>query len=258
MFTNAKKLISCLQEWRQYKILLPHLHDHQLWKDVRLIAGILFTSAIIQNGLTHWNVLPGSRKSSHMSAIEVYYLKHFPNYFKVVPYNPIFAIALFICDKCILYAWTFGDVLIAICARAIYKQFQLHSELIKRDMIFMKTRKNAWERILREHEIISELLGQFNAFFKPLIFACVSSNIYFIAITLNRFLVASAPSPSVATDKPHLVLLRQVNSVWAFLQLLAKTFTMVICCARVNKYALGLEKILWKCPISSYTTDVRL
>lgn len=201
--------------------------------------------------MTYWNVVLS--EDHDCSILELYYRKHFSKYMNTFSYHPVVAVVLFVADKLTIYAWTLADIFVAVLARAVSKQFELHFKHLKNSMYELGS-KQAWIWVTKEHEQIAEIQGHLNKLIKPLIFNCVAVNIYFIALSLNRFLIPQAAVK--VPEKEYVSLLRQVSSIWAFLQLFIRCFIMLMSCAKVNEEAHKLEEVLWKCPAVMVSKEV--
>lgn len=135
MYKNCNKLIECYHKWRDLRTTFWK-EDTHLMRSVILVSGIIYTSAILENLVSHWSYFkgvffPAANQGKEFSVWENYFVKSHSQYLNVVPYNIVFAVGVFICNKCAVYAWNFGDILVAVFARATFKRFQLHFEDFK-------------------------------------------------------------------------------------------------------------------------------
>lgn len=245
MLSRRHQLLRLLQQWRQQQQYNLCWQDVNLRRNINLVAGFVLASAILANGLIQWNLVISYRISNKSSLLETYYFTYFPKYWRVIPYNPGLTVILFLCDKLTVYGWTFGDAIISVLAYAIYRRFKLHLEYVSGKAAFEIECKEDWIEIVNGHEKILELLESFNSFLRPLILASVSSNVYFICITLNRFLAKSSIY-SVPLDHTNF---DRVIAIVSFLQLISKTFVVALCCARVHEYAHKISRMFEKCPV---------
>lgn len=258
MSCRSNQLLACIRYWKLYQSEAYYIHDPFLKRNIVTVAIAFYGIVIVDNILTCNNVYLNSIESN-MTILETYHEKHMiPKYSDVIPYHPIVPILVFAYDKLVMYAWIFSDVLIIAFARAAYQQFRLHVSKSKKYILINRT-KNVWIRIVQEFEKVLELLRVFNEFLKPLIWATVTLNTYYIAISLNRFLVPawafSLSEASEKTDKRPTVL-QEANSICFFIQLIVTTFTVVVYCARVHEYIHEMEEVLESCPVSNFTTEV--
>jgi len=138
MHRNSAILIDCFHKWRELKTDF-YKEDTKLFRSITLISGIIFTSAILENLVSHWRYFkvafyPNSSspsEQSYSSIWEKYYVEAHGQYLRIIPYNIVVSILLFLCNKWAVYAWNFGDILVSVIARAVYKRFQLHLEEFK-------------------------------------------------------------------------------------------------------------------------------
>lgn len=259
MYYKRSQLIILFHQWRQLALSIPsELQNKQLFRDLNIIAGFLLSVSILQNGLTHWNIFVSPKLLQQKSILEVYYNTYFPKYPNVIDYNPFLALALFLCDKWTIYAWTFGDALISVIGYTIYKKFKIYNEHNSKQLFHMKSKEH-WLEILRDHQKVVDFVENCNKYLGPLILACILSNIYFIAITLNRFLAASSPYSIELQNVEELSsyqIGRKIISIGSLVQLLTKTYVSVMCCAKVNEHGHKILAILDKCPVSLRTKEV--
>lgn len=109
-------------------------HDTGLIRTVLLFSGLVFISAVLENLTSHWKYFKYAFISEtqevpakkYSSVWEDYYVNSHPQHASIIPYNIVLAIGVCLCNKWAVYAWNFGDVLISVIARAIYKRFQLN------------------------------------------------------------------------------------------------------------------------------------
>lgn len=133
MYRNSAILIDCFHKWRELKTVF-YKEDTKLFHSITLISGVIFTSAILENLISHWRYFKdvfypkSSSLSMYSSVWEKYYTEAHGQYLRIIPYNMVVSIVLFLCNKWAVYAWNFGDILISVIARAVYKRFQLHLE----------------------------------------------------------------------------------------------------------------------------------
>ncbi|CAL8093436.1 unnamed protein product [Orchesella dallaii] len=133
MFRNSTKLITCFHKWRETKTVF-YKEDTDLFRSITLISGIIYSSAILENLVSHWRFFNNPYRESTKMRIpvwEAYYERSHGQYANVIPYNVVLAIGVFLCNKWAVYAWNFGDILIAVIARAVYQRFKLHHEDLK-------------------------------------------------------------------------------------------------------------------------------
>lgn len=119
--------------------------DTKLQLHVNLIAGLIFTSAVLENFCYHWKVVavqlhgnvtyPWDSYTGRVSIPSMpptYWWIHQCNRFTdLIPYNALLSTFLFLLNKWCLYAWNFEDILIITMARAVYMRFMLHYEATK-------------------------------------------------------------------------------------------------------------------------------
>lgn len=135
MYRNSAILIDCFHKWRELKTEF-YKEDTKLFRSITLISGIIFTSAILENLVSHWKYFKvvfypkrsSENETPYSSVWEHYYMEAHGQYLRIIPYNIVVSILLFLCNKWAVYAWNFGDILISVIARAVYKRFQLHLE----------------------------------------------------------------------------------------------------------------------------------
>lgn len=185
MFQNTPRLLRCFYHWRNLHSEF-YQEDRHLFRDVGLISGVTFTSAILENLVSYWKVFQPSERSFW----EDFMKTHYAQYSNFLPSHPAIAVSLFICNKLVLYAWDFGDVLIIVIARAMYKRFQNQLADFKRklDLKEFLSANSIWNQAVKDHEGLLDMVSEFNAVLSPLIFTCISVNIYYICLTVKNFL----------------------------------------------------------------------
>lgn len=55
--------------------------------------------------------------------LQYYYEVSHTHWSDMIPYHPLMAVWVFVCNKLAVYAWNFGDIFIAVVSRALYGQF---------------------------------------------------------------------------------------------------------------------------------------
>lgn len=136
MYRKSGKLIECFHKWRELRTVF-YKEDTKLFRSVILVSGIIFSSAILENIISHWKFFKGAftgAPSNYSTVWEKYYIESHGQYLQVLPYNLVLSFAVFLCNKWAVYAWNFGDILISVIARATYKRFQLHLVDLKEKM----------------------------------------------------------------------------------------------------------------------------
>lgn len=240
MYSRKRNFVLVFENWRLHQI--PNLEDKNLGTHGAIICAFLIISTILQNG---WSQLNFSSSSAE-PILKGYYNMYFPKYGRVLSYNPILTVFLFLCDKWTVYGWTFGDALIAIMAYSVYRRFKLHFEMV------LDKEENLlgaidWIEIIEQHGKIVIVFETMAEFLNPFIFVSTASNFYYISISLNRFLTLFGSSFA-----------EKIIAIGSFLQLLSKTLIVLLCCAKVSSKAHKLSEVLERCPLSLRTKEVKV
>lgn len=228
MYLYSDRLLECFDHWRQLSLTF-YYEDTNLALHVNLIAGLIFTSGILENACSHWKVLvihgnatlPWEETAQGSPSIWATYwwTTHYTRFTHFIPYNVFISMSLFIFNKWCVYAWTFGDILISVLARALYKRFQLHYQAAKLAMemhtLQMKKRDKGeislphlsihststyilfWKDLVRDHDKLTGLFKHFSDLLSPLIFCSAFANIYFVGTTLYNILESTSSSTTI-------------------------------------------------------------
>ncbi len=273
----------CLRQWNQ---LLPiHCYkDTNLQLHINLIAGLILTSAVLENLTFHWKVVAihgnvtypwdsfNDRRSTLSISATYWWVHHYSKFTDLIPYNAPLSTFLFIINKWCVYAWNYGDILIITMARALYMRFLLRYEaskmvlemretVIKGILVTSKSRhleQKFWKEIAKDHDKLMSICKIFKEFLSPLIFFSVCTNVFCVANSLYAFLVPSTPELNYnGIDISEYLLWQRVYVTWSFLHLLGRMLATFICCAKVNQYAHKSLDILDRCPNEYWTREIK-
>lgn len=197
---------------------------------------------------------------------ESFYTEAMVDWSRIYSYSPSIAIFAVTINKFSLYAWNYFDILIIITSRAIYMKFKTLNETGHKYLDDYEKRcefgleniksfnssssagsNNNLKNLINDHVALTNLLIIFDEFFSPIILVSYFSNIYDLCTH-----IANGLSPSAIVSFTS-----SLYSAWSFVHLTVRLFLVSLSAARINEHALGICKVLRRCPLELYTKDVR-
>ncbi|CAL8093427.1 unnamed protein product [Orchesella dallaii] len=264
---HGEEFLNIFYRWRSTQIVYSK-KDTTLRRDMLIISGAILSSAILENGVLHLEYLNEldsisgekySNKTDNLTTLESYYWRSQSHWGNILGYNWALAVLAFIQHKWILYSWNYIDILIAVFARAMYFQFKSLYKVAKTKVLVENNfqlsttqgesllGREAWTQIVRDHKKLCQLLELLEDFFSPFVFGSYAINMYYICMQLLDGLTSEISSRSIV---------HSIYAPWSFLHLIMRTFTVSICCARVNVYAHQIRYIFQECPVEYYQPEV--
>ncbi|CAL8116987.1 unnamed protein product [Orchesella dallaii] len=182
--------------------IIPYSGDRYFKRDITLITILILTSAIGENGVLHLKYIKAfddisgnlhKNSTEKESVLETYYRRSHNHWAKKLGYHEIFVVLAFLQHKCMLYAYNYLDIMLAVFSRAIYFKFKMlyklaNEHLVKplRNGVTHSKNGHAWLQVAQDHKKLCDLLQRFENFFSPLVFGSYAVNVYYICIQVSR------------------------------------------------------------------------
>ncbi|CAG7828156.1 unnamed protein product, partial [Allacma fusca] len=263
MFRRNDQLRSVLETWKESKVSYNN-EDRTLKRDVWLIFGLLFTSAVFENllqqsiqfTLLDWILDP---TMDNFDPLRSYFYNHHYRWSTQFPYHVALSCLFFIWNKLSLYAWNFVDIFVIIVSRALYFQFRAIEKHARENILKVRVDKNhqiedeselyrKWDTLTTDFETLLSLLNSTRAFLSPLIFTSYAVNLFFVIVHLHMGLDGTTPDrDSTAVE---------VYETWSFLHLLCRVYVMTLFASRIHDSGNEFLQLFRKCPLDSYSLKV--
>ncbi|ODM89736.1 Gustatory receptor for sugar taste 64a [Orchesella cincta] len=264
---HGEEFLNIFYRWRSTHIVYSK-KDQTLRRDMLIISVAIMASAVLENGVLHLEYIKeldfvngryNSNTTDNLTTLESFYWRSHYHWGKLLGYNWFLAVLAFVQHKWILYSWNYMDILIAVFARAIYFQFKSLYKVAKEKVLITHNSRldnthddsllgrEAWTQIVQDHKKLCQLLELLENFFSPLVFGSYAINMYYICMQLLDGLTSEISSKSIV---------HSIYAPWSFLHLIMRTFTVSICCARINVYAHQIRCIFQECPVEYYKPEV--
>ncbi|CAL8102663.1 unnamed protein product [Orchesella dallaii] len=234
---NTHQLTQIFEKWKQLEIKVA---DARLKRFVNWVSVTILLSAILENATFHFKLFPvfeSTESYGNISSLEVFYKRSHSHWALYIPYNPIVTFLLFLTNKWALYIWNFGDVFIAVLARAVYFRF---SAILKNPETL------GWEKVWYEFRQITEITELIEKFLSPIIFGCYTMNMYAVCMQLHMWL-----TPSQSKHYLHTLYL-----AWSFIHLVTRVLLVSITAAKVHEEIKLFERKVQYCPNHKFTQEV--
>ncbi|XP_035707271.1 gustatory receptor for sugar taste 64e-like [Folsomia candida] len=273
---RANDLLKLFVKWRVVSDDLRFQdNDAKLFEHIVILTGSIFGFGIFENILYAMNNFPLSGRGANaivpadqtafeenLSSLETYFWRSHPFWAKLLSYDTFFALILMFVNTLAAYSWTFGDLFIVLCSRALYYKFkilvdQTNLKLLGRveddgqdGVCFRSTRRNKsvlqWSQVRKDHLTLCKLLDEFESFLSPLIFLSYSTNIFFICLEIHQGL----------TPQNNSSLFSSAYSFISFVYLLLRVLVVSIMAAKVNEYVHQITICTQKCATNEYCSEL--
>ncbi|CAL8136714.1 unnamed protein product [Orchesella dallaii] len=138
---RGNEFLKIFETWRSTQTCYSK-KDTKLWRDVIIIGTLLMSSIILENAVLHLKYFrelddftENTRvynRSATFTSFESFYWRSNPHWASALGYNWFVAVIAFLQHKCVVYAWNYIDILLAIVGRALYFQFKALGEVAEK------------------------------------------------------------------------------------------------------------------------------
>ncbi|CAL8093424.1 unnamed protein product [Orchesella dallaii] len=148
-----------------------------------------------------------------------------------------------------VFIWNYADLLIGVFGRAINFKFKTLYELTKRELVTERKNSNnikrkgrePWLHLVKDHEILCNLIVESQKVLSPLIFISYAINVYMGLHTED-----SGPGS----------IIHSIYAPWSLLHLGLRLHIVSISLARVNVFAHKIMDVISECPIEVYDKNI--